>query len=386
MKILIINDFTEKVGGAEIYCHRLEELLRTHGHQVKLIGGQGNLSRSKYRLFLSGWFNIKYYRSFGQEIQRFNPDVIHARNFYNNISLSFLLAAKKYNTPVIIHLSDFSSCICPRGVMVNWTGKPCETGFSRRCLTKCSEKEKLYDVLRWLRLRSSRFMLKKYVDVFISPSNILASYMKKNLGVSNVYVVPHFYNETPSKSTKNRFKRPVILYVGRLSKEKGIEYLLKAMPKVLEEIPKAELVIIGDGPILDRLTKLSHNIGINDQVTFHGYMPHEKVMDFYNSSSLLVLPTVWFENFPNVILEAMTHGLPVITTNIGGQGELVEDGVTGYHVEPCNSEDLAEKVLSLLQDKEMNERMGENAREHGSQFSPEIHLKRLERIYNDLVN
>jgi spore maturation protein CgeB len=94
MKILIINDFAEKIGGVEIYCYRLKNLLEREGHKVKFFGGQGNLEGNKLRRFITAIFSIKYYSRIKSEIEDFKPDIIHARGFSSNISPSFLFVAK----------------------------------------------------------------------------------------------------------------------------------------------------------------------------------------------------------------------------------------------------------------------------------------------------
>ena len=362
MKILIINDTTEKIGGVEIYCYSLKNLLEREGHKVNFWGGQGSLKGSKFRLFISTIFSIKYYLVIKIKIKNFKPDIIHAHNF-TNISPSFLIAAKKYDIPVVVTLHSFASYALPQITF-----------------------KKPYRVISWLKAWFHQEMKKMYIDFFICPSNIFAEHLKNKVGIDSnkVKVVPHFTdweNTTEVKGPNNKN----ILYVGRLSKEKGIQYLIQAMSKIKEKYSEAELHIVGEGNMEQNLKDLANKLDMGDKVIFHGYVAHENLANLYRKSTVLVLPSICKEMFGFTLIEAMSQGTPVITTNMGGQAERIQDGFNGYLVNPKDPEDLAEKICNILGDLELTRKMGENGikiveRDH----TPEEHLKRIIEIY-DLV-
>jgi glycosyltransferase involved in cell wall biosynthesis len=229
---------------------------------------------------------------------------------------------------------------------------------------------------------------KKYIDFFICPSRIFAEHLKNIVGIdsSKIGIVQHFIEwEQPAK-TKNSCNKKDILYVGRLSIEKGIEYLIQAMPKIKEEHPEVKLHIVGEGNVEQNLKDLATKLEIEDKVIFHGYLPHENLATMYRKSSVFILPSVCKENAPNAIIEAMSQRTPVITTNIGGQAELVENGVNGLLVKSGDAGDLAEKICNILSNKELPREMGENGikiikRDH----TPEKHLRRLIEIYELVI-
>lgn len=366
MKILIINDFAEKIGGVEIYCYRLKDLLEREGHMVKFFGGQGGLEGSKLRLIISTIFSIKYYLRIKAVIKDFKPDIIHARSFSSNITPSFLIAAKKYDIPVVVTPPNF----------FDYT----------HTLPKITLK-KPYRVISWLIAWFHQELKKKYIDFFICPSRIFAEHLRNKVGIdsSKISIVQHFIKWEQPAEAKNPNTKD-ILYAGRLPKEKGIEYLIQAMPKIKEEHPEVKLHIVGEGNMEQNLKDLANKLGIEDKVIFHGYVAHENLATMYRKSSVLVLPSVCKEMFGLTLIEAMSQGTPVITTNIGGQAELVENGVNGLLVKPGDPGDLAEKISNILDNPELGREMGERGRKIVEEnHTPEKHLKRLIEIYESVI-
>ncbi len=146
-----------------------------------------------------------------------------------------------------------------------------------------------------------------------------------------------------------------ILYVGRLVPKKGLEYLIEAMAEL-----EAPLTVVGEGSERDKLEKLAAELGAN--VTFVGEVAPDEVDKYYRSAGIFVLPSVEGEGMPNVVLEAMSWGLPVVATNSGGLPTMIDDGRTGYVVPMRNSDALEDRIRTLLDDDEKRETMGDAAR------------------------
>ncbi|WP_436903361.1 glycosyltransferase family 4 protein [Halovenus halobia] len=146
-----------------------------------------------------------------------------------------------------------------------------------------------------------------------------------------------------------------VLYVGRLAPKKGLKYLLQAVADM-----KTELTIVGDGPERARLEKIATETGAN--VTFEGEVEPEVVDRYYQSSSVFVLPSIEGEGTPNVVLEAMAWGLPVVATDSGGVPSLIRDGSNGYLVPMRNMKMLSERIQVLLTDTNHAAQLGQNAR------------------------
>jgi len=173
---------------------------------------------------------------------------------------------------------------------------------------------------------------------------------------------------------------PVVGIVGRLIPCKGHRYFLEAAKTVLEQVPRARFVIVGDGPLGPDLRRRARRLGIERQVIFTGFQRKE-LSSLYAIMDVLVLPST-YEPFGNVSLEAMAFGKPVVASNVGGIPEVVVDGETGLLVPPGHSASLAQAVLLLLKDKELARQMGKAGRKRlRNYFTRERAIKELEQIY-----
>ena len=173
-----------------------------------------------------------------------------------------------------------------------------------------------------------------------------------------------------------------VLYVGRLSPEKGVDVLLRAWSLLLHPSPSS-LTIVGDGPERPALESLAAIHGISGRVEFAGALSRTAARAAIASASLLVLPSICYETFGLAILEAASLGVPSIVTAIGGQAALVQDGVTGRHVAPGDPAALATALRELLADPIALHRMGDAARAafEASDCISCRNLARLERVY-----
>lgn len=162
-------------------------------------------------------------------------------------------------------------------------------------------------------------------------------------------------------------ERRLILHVARLVEKKGTEFLIRAFAKIAHEIPDVGLAVIGEGPLGERLKRLSSELGMRKRVHFVGSLPHNEVMDWMRKAAVLVLPSIHAksgdsEGLGMVLLEAAASGVPVIGTNHGGIPEAVMDGETGFLVPERDIEGLSRRILELLQNKPLRIRMGMQAR------------------------
>ena len=161
----------------------------------------------------------------------------------------------------------------------------------------------------------------------------------------------------------------IILYVGRLVYEKGIQYLIGAMPKILNNYHDAKLVICGRGGMMDELKQEAHNLGIDNKVYFAGYCDSKKVQKMYKCADVAVFPST-YEPFGIVALEGMLSGTPTVVSDVGGLNEIVEHGVTGMKSYAGNSNSIADSVLALLFDPKLCDTVSKNA------------VKKVKELYN----
>jgi glycosyltransferase involved in cell wall biosynthesis len=173
-----------------------------------------------------------------------------------------------------------------------------------------------------------------------------------------------------------------IVFVGRLVFYKNLDTVIKAFKKVVLKIPKAKLVVIGDGPMRSQWTELVTSIGLNGHVTFAGNIPHNEKVRLLKQSSFLVFPSV-VEGFGIVILEAFACNKPVLVSEVKPLTEIVENGVDGYVVPPFDAEAWADKIIDLLSAPNKVAEMGINGRKKLEQnYTIPIVVDKLEELYS----
>lgn len=156
-------------------------------------------------------------------------------------------------------------------------------------------------------------------------------------------------------------RHPVILYVGRLVREKGVHVLLNAAPTVLEALPEAQFVIVGTGPMLDALKEQARCLGIQDRVRFTGYTDDATRNHLLHTAAVAVFPSL-YEPFGIVALEAMAAGAPVVVSDVGGLADIVRHGETGLKAYPDDAKSVAAQVLEILRDHPRASTLAERAR------------------------
>ena len=177
----------------------------------------------------------------------------------------------------------------------------------------------------------------------------------------------------------------VVGSVGRLSPEKGLKYLLRAMAKITRQEPRARLLLAGDGPERRSLERLATRLGLVDRVEFTGEVAHDQVPQTLARMNVFAMPSTW-EGFGVAALEAAAMGLPVVASNVHGIPDVVEDGVTGILVPPKDVAALSQAILRLLRDPEERRRMGRAGREMvATRYSWADNVRQMEALYNSLI-
>lgn len=172
-----------------------------------------------------------------------------------------------------------------------------------------------------------------------------------------------------------------VLFVGRLSPEKNLPYLLKAFAGVAGREPRAALSLVGDGPERSKLARLAHELGIQNRVKFHGHVRNDLLAPHYSAARVFVLPSLT-EVQPLVALEAMRFGKPVIVTDrIAAARELIDDRKNGFVVDAESPEDLGARLLQLAQAPKLARDMGRLGFERSKAFTLEAVVDRLEQFY-----
>ncbi|HKS74693.1 MAG TPA: glycosyltransferase, partial [Terriglobales bacterium] len=406
MRILYCNKYNFAFSGTEAYLFSAMDLMRTRGHKTALFSmadERGSVTEfdrylvphldfknpqqgllRKARLAAHALYSREARRRLRKMIAAFKPDVAHVRNIYHHLSPSILWELKAQNVPVLYHLNDFK-LLCPSYNMVakNHVCEHCRGGQFWRVVTEgCYPGPRSAGVVlaaeaylhKWLRT------YEKCVDRFLAPSQFVKDKLIENgWDGRKIEVLPHFQHlpETPSIDSD----QSAILYFGRLSPEKGLTDLLRAMKR----LARVRLQIAGDGPQRPELEQLVLDLGLNN-VEFLGYVAGTALDALIARARFTVLPSRAYETLGKTILESYAFGRAVVASDLGSRRELIEEDVTGLLYRPGDIEQLAGAISFLYDRPALARQMGAAGREMVRQrFTPEMHYQALSSLYEDLL-
>ena len=378
MKIVVLHNQYKQAGGEDAVVRAEGELLRKAGHDVSLFQVSNDYISgfaSQLRVGLQVVYSFSWCRKLSRILRRRTPDVVHVHNFFPLFTPSIYDACADAGVPVVQTLHNYR-LVCP-GALFMRNGKLCE-----ECLAKGPFQGVRYGCYRGSRLQTLPVALMqavhrwrrtwhRRVSCFIALTEFARErFIQGGFPPHKLVVKPNFVS-LPPKSAKQ--KSEYVLFVGRLSVEKGVETLLRAWGDLLH-LP---LKIIGDGPLLDNAVSLSP-----ESVEVLGRKRRAATLSLMSDALFLVMPSEWYEAFPMVIVEAMACAVPVVASRVGAMAEIIDDGRTGLLFEPGNVKDLAGKVRWLFGHPEAAEELGRNARkEYEEKYTPELNYKMLLRIY-----
>jgi glycosyltransferase involved in cell wall biosynthesis len=316
-------------------------------------------------------------------ITRFRPDIVHAHNIYGRLSLSVLDELKAARVPVVMTLHDFK-LLCPSYLMLN-NGRVCERckgkRFSHAVLSRCHKgsyiASSIYALESWINHASRKYAS---ISLFIAPSRFLRDKcIAYGVDSARITFIPNFIDVLPVPQPG---AGEYLLYMGRLSHEKGVATLLRACSRLREMV---SLKVVGDGPEREALKKEAEDAGFS--VSFTGHLSGPALEEALHGARGIVLPSEWYENAPLALLEAFAHYKPVIGARIGGIPEMIDDGVNGYLFESGHVADLQNK-LQLFMKLPLHKvlEMGEAARKKvENEYSAGSHYARLMNVYRSVL-
>lgn len=379
MRILIAHNAYLHRGGEDSVVDEESKLLVSHGHTVELYTRNNAEINDCSRVVLAGQtiWSSKTNDDVANLIADFKPDVIHVHNTFPLISPSLYWAAAKANVPVVQTLHNFR-LFCPQAVFLR-EGKVCEDCLGhvpwRGVLHGCYRDSKAQTVVLAGMVTVHRAIgtWRNKVTRYIALNEFCRQkFIQGGLPAERILIKPNFVDF----ATQPEVGRNGFLFVGRLSVEKGIETLAAAM----KQLNHIELRVAGTGP---ESPLFDHIAGLK----MLGALSADVVRVQMNQSTALVLPSIWYENFPRVLVEAFACGLPVIASRIGALAELIDDGVTGLLFEPSNANDLAAKLIWAQQNPEKMREMGCNARKvYERKYTAEQNYQQLMAIYDEAIN
>jgi phosphatidyl-myo-inositol dimannoside synthase len=197
--------------------------------------------------------------------------------------------------------------------------------------------------------------------------------------------------DLPQDRRAERASEPTIVTVARLEdRYKGHDVLMRAMPRILSQVPEARWVIVGDGSLRPELRRLAAEQGVAAQVRFTGTVSDEERDRWLDRAHVFAMPSrlppegTGGEGFGIVYMEAAAHGLPVVAGKVAGALDAVQDGQTGLLVDPIDAEQLADAIAGLLIDRERADRLGSAGAKRARQYAWPVIAGRLEELLLDL--
>ncbi|HBX16116.1 MAG: group 1 glycosyl transferase [Candidatus Magasanikbacteria bacterium GW2011_GWC2_41_17] len=412
MRVLQINKFFYRRGGAETHFLDLCGLLKSRGHEVIHFSTADSRNepspysayfvpsidlRAKHGL-LGGLkvaehilYSCEAARQLEQLIKDTRPDIAHLHNIYHHLSPSILLVLKKYEIPVIMTLHDYK-LICPNYKLYT-QGEICERckkhKYYQAILHRCIFDKIMPSALAALEMSIHKFwgVYEKNIDLFISPSIFLKNKLLEWGIEKKIEVIPNFISSfeslratcLPDRQERSNLFGDYLLYFGRLSEEKGLLTLIWAM----KNLPDVQLRIVGDGPLKEKLQNLADK---PENVQLVGYKSGDELAQEIVGARAVVIPSEWYENYPVSILEAMNYGKPIIAANIGGLLEIVRDGVSGLLFQPGNANYLVEKIKLLCNSVGLARTLGQAGQKQVSEENnQEAYYKRILAVYQGLI-
>jgi len=223
----------------------------------------------------------------------------------------------------------------------------------------------------------------KQADAVVSNSEGLKELALKTSNKQKIEVIYNgidIDNFKPDPSKKSSEKFIITPGASRITKRKGLKYLILAIEKLVPKYPNLYLKIMGDGNEKENLETMVRDLKLENRVEFLGRIPREKTAPYYQEASLFVLPS-FNEGMSNAMLEALAVGLPIVATDTGGTKELVTESENGFIVRMKDSQDIADKIEKFLKDAELGKRMGEASRRKAEDMSWEKVAKKYVEIY-----
>jgi len=387
VRILLISDFFPPTpGGLESHVQRLAEALIDRGHEIAVVTGTARpdplpggasvqfaptiLSRVPWvfedglRQYLPPFPDPAFGRAVRRVAESWQPDIIHA---HGSCAFSSYWPDAP---PLVVTLHDHG-LRCPKRTLLHGEVE-CSRGRGMRCITcggdqAAVKRIPLAAVMGW-----SVSHLSAHTSGFIAVSHSVAERATENgIPTSKVRVIPNFIN-MGNEISDDGSSSPIVVYVGPDSRHKGRSVAIEAFSR----LPRgtATLVLVGGGT----------HVNIDGVVNL-GYLRGAALWEQYRRASIALVPSVWPEPCPTVALEAMSFGLPIIGSNIGGIPDLVQDGCSGLLVPPNDPARLAESMRVILTDHELRNRLSQGAKARSQQFDTAAVVPQIVAVYESLL-
>jgi glycosyltransferase involved in cell wall biosynthesis len=375
LRVWVVHNAYQQRGGEDSVMEAEVALLREHGHHVETWVRHNDevTHMSRLKLAAQTLWSTETTERVASFVDGFRPDVIHVHNTLPLVSPSVFWAAERAGVPIVQTLHNFR-LMCPQATFLR-DGRVCEDCVGRvplpairhRCYRDSAVQTAAVSAM--LVLHRSLGTFDQKVTRFIALNRFCRDkFVQGGLPAERIDIKPNFVHRPLLSDVAVREGG---LYVGRLSVEKGMQTLIDAM----RLHPGHGLKVAGSGPLEASLRDVAPEACL-------GALPLDQVMARLQRAAFLVLPSVWYECFPRVLVEAFACGVPVIASRLGSLAEIVDDGRTGLLFEPGNPAELADRIRWAQAHPQEMARMGEAARaEYEAKYNPEENVGQLTGVY-----
>lgn len=365
MKILMLTwEYPPRiVGGIARVVHDLSKRLIKDGHEVTVVTYRDNADVPEYE-------NDK-----GVNVYRVDNYMIHPNNFIDWImQLNFNMLSKATE---IINKEGGFDVIHAHDWLVTYATKSLKNAYDIPIVatihaTEAGRNSGIHDETQRY-INDTEWLLTYEATEVIVNSNYMKNEIQRLFGLpfDKINVIPNGINLSNFTGIERDYdfrrqyamdNEKIILYVGRLVYEKGVQHLIAAMPKILSNYHDAKLIIAGRGGMMDELRAEASNLGLNDKIYFTGYLNSKQVQKMYKCADVAVFPST-YEPFGIVALEAMLAGVPTVVSDVGGLDEIVTHGVDGMKSYAGNANSIADSVTALLYDHQLATNVSKKAKQ-----------------------
>jgi glycosyltransferase involved in cell wall biosynthesis len=383
MKVLIIHTFYKQKGGEDQVVANEIDLLRANGTETELLQFS-NEGGTLLKLLQIG-FNIGSYRKTKRKLAQFSPDVVHIHNLHFSGSAAVIYAIRAAGIPIVMTLHNYR-LLCPSGSLFHNQQlflDSVQPGFPWAAVKNGVYQESQL-ITFWVTMAQyihERAGTWNKIDRFVvlgEHSRQLFLNSKLGNAAGGFTVKPNFC--FPQEQAETTSAAPYFLYIGRLTQEKGIEVLLNAFAGT--ELP---LKIVGSGPLEDLVGTF---VKQNANITYLGQKSKAETSVLLKNATALVFPSIWYETFGMVVIEAFSSGIPVIASDLGNISKIVTDGYNGRTFAPGRAADLrTELIIYQYLTQEEKKEYSVNAKStYDTLYTPQNNYKLLSGIYNEVIS
>ncbi len=392
MKILLIHNRYTLYGGEDALFDSEKALLIKNRHQIEtlIFDNKSDAGLAKLKMIYSIFYNSHSAKLLTDKIKAFQPDIIHVHNFFRIASPSVFYVANKHKIPIVMTIHNYR-LICA-GAFLLRDAKVCELcvnqkfplqGIKHKCFgdsyLKTTQLTLMTAVHKYLGTWKDK--VSQYICWNEFTKNKIAN-SSLELSLSQISIKPNCVEDAGYQIINERKREDFYLFVGRLSKEKGIDILLDAAKK-----SGFKLEIIGEGDLKEMVEKATQT---HPNIIYHRFQQKDFIINKLKSCKAFIFPSIWYEGTALTVLEAFSTGTPVIASDIDNIRELITDNYDGVHFKYGNANDLAEKVQHFEDNFNNNfqniAHLYTQARlTYEQKYTPEIIYKQLIAIYEKTI-